>query len=199
MRDVFVVTVLFLSLTLGYSGCNTKPTVSDRPKNNSDDNRCDELIRNALDMLQPGRFGITSEPEAVVGVLNQWSSKCAASIEGSDSVDPQVMALLNGLILPDEFNFSAKSNYNKRDVEHIRDCLLYKALVDSALKTASTDLDRTVELFEFVTRNIALLPQPDQPIPLTPFEIILFGRGTPEERAWIFANLLRQLRIDAES
>jgi hypothetical protein len=189
------ITIFFLAVTSAFSGCESNPQDFSQSKKLNED-RCDELIKSSLDMLQPDRFGITSYSEAVVGVLNQWSSKCAASLEVSNSVDPQVMALLNGLIASDEFNLSSKSSYNKRDVEHIRDCLLYKELVDSALKLADTDLGRTVELFEFVTRNISLLPEAEQPVSLTPFEIILFGRGTSEDRAWIFANLLRQLRID---
>jgi hypothetical protein len=196
MREIAGMTILFLSATSAFSGCESHQQVPSQPVKQNED-RCDELIRSALDMLQPDLFGIISDSEAVVGVLNLWSSKCAASIEESDSVDPQVQSLLNGLIAPDEFNVSSKSHYHKRDIEHIRNCLLYKALVDSALKTADTDLGRIVELFEFVTRNIALLPEAEQPIPLTPFEIILFGQGTSEDRAWIFANLLRQLRIDA--
>jgi hypothetical protein len=196
MRIVVGMMIFFLCVMWTFFGCGSNPQVHSRSEKPNED-RCDELINSSLDMLQPDRFGITSDSEAVVGVINQWSSKCAASIEESDSVDPRVMALLNGLISPDEFNSSSKGRYNKRDVEHIRDCLLYKALVDSALKAAETDLDRTVDLFEFVIRNIALLPEGAQPLPLTPFEIMLFGRGTTEDRAWIFANLLRQLRIDA--
>ena len=196
LREVVGMMIFFLCVTWAFSGCELNPQVLS-PSKKPDEDRCDELIRNAREMLKPDRFGITSDPKAVVGVLNQWSSKCPSSIEQSDSVDPQIKALLNDLIPPDEFNLSVNSNYSKRNVEHIRDCLLYKALVDSALKTADTRLGRSVELFDFVIRNIALLPEGGQPVPLTPYEIILFGQGTSEDRAWIFANLLRQLRIDA--
>ena len=143
-RQSVLITVLCLCVTSIFSGCESNSQVLNRTEKPNED-RCDELVRSALDMMRPDRLGITSDTEAVTGALNQWSSKCAPSMEGSDevsgSINPEIKALLNGLISPEGFNLSVNNSYLKRDVEHIRDCLLYKEMVDSADPTPSFSLD----------------------------------------------------------
>jgi hypothetical protein len=51
-------------------------------------------------------------------------------------------------------------------------------------------------VFDYVTRNIELVSD-EKALPLTPYEILVFGEGTPADRAWVFAELLRQLNQDA--
>src|SRR5205814_927026 len=46
-------------------------------------------------------------------------------------------------------------------------------------------------------RAIGLVPTPAENLPLSTYEVYLFGKGTAEDRAWIFVNALKQLRIDA--
>jgi len=54
-------------------------------------------------------------------------------------------------------------------------------------------VERAVELFRFVSESIALSPTQ---LILTPYDALVFGVGTPADRAWAFASLLKQLRID---
>lgn len=188
-------TACFACSSIMLSGCDTKSVVVNPSK--PQESRCDELVANALEMMQPTRLGITSNAEAAVGVLTQWSLICGTPQGSDQTVSPEVETLLKGLVSSEELQSTGNRDFSKRDVEHIRECLLYKAMVDSALRRADADLGRSVELFYYVIRNIALLADDVQTVPLTPYEVILLGRGSAEDRAWIFANLLRQLRIEA--
>ena len=58
------------------------------------------------------------------------------------------------------------------------------------------ELGRVQEVFQFVVRNIALRGDDDLELPLTTYLLLLTGRGSPEDRAWICASILKQLRID---
>ncbi|MBN1851781.1 MAG: hypothetical protein JW829_03625 [Pirellulales bacterium] len=55
---------------------------------------------------------------------------------------------------------------------------------------------RATALFDWTVRNIQLVAQNDQRPPQEPWEVILQGRGTAIERAWVFALLCRHQRID---
>ena len=87
-------------------------------------------------------------------------------------------------------------DFSQRDVAHIRTSLLMKAIVDDVTKGLDNDVDRAGVLFDFVTRNVQLVAD-ENALPLTPYEMLIFGEGTAADRAWIFAGLLRQLKLDA--
>ena len=40
--------------------------------------QCEKLIRSAVHMCDPERFTIESDPETVVGLLNDWATTCGA-------------------------------------------------------------------------------------------------------------------------
>jgi len=88
------------------------------------------------------------------------------------------------------------SRFSKRDVTHIRDALWYSRISKQVASAAKTDLDRATRLFDYVVRNIVLRSDEDTRLPLAPFGIAMFGEGNVNDRAWLFINLLRQLRID---
>ena len=52
-------------------------------------------------------------------------------------------------------------------------------------------------LFDWTVRNMQLDEDRPDRIPQFPWETLLFGHGTPVERAWVFILLLRQADIDA--
>ncbi len=61
----------------------------------------------------------------------------------------------------------------------------------------SSDHDRARELFYYVVRNVDLLAGEESGVPLTPYDILVLGLGTARDRAWVFADLLLQLKLDA--
>src|SRR5262249_27066575 len=60
-----------------------------------------------------------------------------------------------------------------------------------------TELEKVTAVFGHVIRAVGLVPSPLKDLPLTPYEVYLLGKGTALDRAWIFVNVLRQLKIDA--
>lgn len=191
------VAALFCAGTLMLcSGCeDSSPGLVLNNGGESDGNRCDELLNSAVNMLQPERLGISSDRNAAVTMLNDWLSDCApeeATADKGESGD----ALLRERLSEEELARVRSDRFNRRGAGHIRNCFLHKATVDFAARSATDDVERIVELFYYVVRNVALVDEGENAIPLTPYEILLLGRGTAEDRAWVFADLLRQIRID---
>mgnify|MGYP006214454557 CR=1 FL=1 len=45
--------------------------------------------------------------------------------------------------------------------------------------------ERLEKLFEHVVRTVHLIPEGSRPVPLTPYEVYLLGKGTARERAGV--------------
>lgn len=187
-----------LVVSLYLAGCSETPApVSPAGVNNqtNKDEHCDDLIGSAFSMLQPDRLGITAEPTEVVNLFNEWLTSCGSSQQ--PVADGAAEPLLKKLLSADAYQRAMLSRFVERDAEHVRNCLLDKLTLEFAMKSGQSELRRVVDLFHYVVRNVQLVEPSTDAIPFTPFEIMLFGKGTAEDRAWIFANLLRQLRIDS--
>ncbi|MGD9634272.1 MAG: transglutaminase domain-containing protein, partial [Pirellulales bacterium] len=57
------------------------------------------------------------------------------------------------------------------------------------------DVARATALFDWIVRNVQL-DADDQEWPYRPWETLVFGHGTAEQRAWVFALMARQLGLD---
>ncbi len=57
------------------------------------------------------------------------------------------------------------------------------------------DLPRTTALFDWTVRNIQLEADKNAP-PHRPWQTLLYGRGTADQRTWVFAMLCRQQGLD---
>ncbi len=216
-RDFSTLTTLWFSLAglvavMLVAGCGEQPA----PIATTDDSfdaraRCEDLIENSFSMLQPDRLGIDADNDTVVALLNEWLQECGggpaegtnpASGGGADagSVPRDIPAIYDRMLpesgYPEVRKELAAARFSNRTGYHIRNALLCKATNDFVLQTAANDLDRTMRLFEHVVRNIALWNPGEPEVPLTLYEVMLYGRGRAEDRAWVLAELLRQLRID---
>jgi len=166
-----------------------KASDGDRP----DDAHCTSLADSALDMLAPDRLGISARGETAISVLNQWGDRCGNLSAEKIQLKPDVEKFLKAALGDKALAQLSGSHFTQRDGRHIRDCLLLRRQTEF-LTRPGRDLDRVMHIFEYVMRNVALV---DETTPLSPFQILLFGRGSARDRAWVFAGLLRQLRIDA--
>ncbi len=155
-------------------------------------------LQNAIANLQPDKLGISTSPEQAIAILNEWARGAKRLAEknglGWESTKPH--NLLKSL--PKEWIEQVSlSQFVARDAMYLRDCLWAGQATKFGAGGAESDLDIVVNLFEFVVRNVDLIPNGRRHVPLGPFEVMLLGRGTVEERAWVFAELLRQRNIDA--
>lgn len=206
-RVISLIVIFLVGVVSLVGGCHSDkppndPAATNGARKGDVQKRCDELLGSAFNMLQPDRLGITSDAETAAALLNQWLPSCAPSPGADGALSSSAKTFLQTLILqtligPDAVQRAEQPRFSPRDAQHVRNCLLAKSIKDAVIRPAKTDLDRVVRLFDYVCRNVALADDESETLPLTPYEILLFGRGSAADRAWVFADLLRQMRIDA--
>ncbi|QDV52882.1 hypothetical protein [Gimesia fumaroli] len=167
---------------------------SDSKKSDPD---CNSYIDNAMSMLEPGRLGISSSLDSALVLLNQWASKCGNFDDKppvlTDSQKPFLKKYLNEAQL-------AKmdlTRFTELDGKFIRDSQLFQGMKNAAIEGQSNDRERVTAAFYYCMENLALIPNEKDVLPLSPYELCILGIGSPEQRAWIYIEVLRQLRIDA--
>jgi len=157
--------------------------------------RCQTLLSSSIEMMQPENLGISADAKSAVDSLNNWVRDCGKSV-AAEAGGPKDAAL--DKFLPEAERASANAElYDIGDIEHVRNCRLFKQASANVLRTSTSDVDRVVGLFELANRLIAISGPIEPTIPQTAFESLVVGRGTAEDRAWIFAELLRQAGFDA--
>jgi len=147
-------------------------------------------------MFQLRKLGVSTDLQSGLSLLNQWHQACgtpASSTPDSGKWPPALRDQLPKSVL----ERLEDDRFTRRDGEHLRDCVLYQAVARYAIGDADSDLQRVTRLFQHVVRNLSPGPQHPEGVPLSSYESYLLGRGTDADRAWLFAGLLRQLRIDA--
>lgn len=158
---------------------------------------CTRNLSRILSGLQPGRLGIKSAPADLAVELNRWFTKCGNDNDENLTQDTQTQ---RALLSEEVFNRLQDDRFLPEDAAHVRLSLLAKEIVNQVCVSAENDTQRSMDLFQFVVRNIILI-NPESAasaeVPATPYETLLWGQGSAESRAWTFAVLLRQLRIDA--
>ena len=203
MAKRIAVVVGLLLVTASLASCG-RPTPEKKVEKNTNasstpasDARTQRNLLNALTALQPDQLGITSDTERAIAMLEEWSAATRDDPEkgGEKWESTRTHSLLKSL--PKEWLERATlDRFTSRDGGHIRDCLWANKAARFA-GSGDTELDRVVNLFYFVVRNVELIPSGRRKVPLSPFDVIMLGRGTAEDRAWIFAELLRQRQIDS--
>jgi hypothetical protein len=151
------------------------------------DARCQQLITSSLDMMKPENLGITAQEQQVVDALNNWAGECGKSVPTGSNDPPPTAG--KGDAFADLYDLS--------DIEHVRNCWLVRQLGTNAMRSQPTDLDRAVALFDLCVRTVALLGTAEPVFAQTPYDTMVLGRGTAEDRAWLFGELLRQAGIDS--
>jgi tetratricopeptide (TPR) repeat protein len=153
---------------------------------------CRKQLVGTLEALQPERLGISSRAEYLAHDLNNWWGACgAAGTNVSVSTDS-----LQPLLSPEAYERVTDDRFDERDADHIRDCELYRKQAEAIAAASVQDLDRAVAAFDFAVRQVADLPATSDQPPLPCLYAALFGRAEPRYRAWLFAELLRQLGVD---
>ncbi len=161
-----------------------------------DDEHCNDILSSVYDMVLPDRLGISSEIDSSVTLLNEWYGLCGKPANAAET--PAELAADVKRIVPEAYHADlTASRFLSRDLLHFRNCLLLRKMAYTAIAHSDDELNRVVDLFYYVVRNISLPNPNDSIIPLSPYEVSIFGKGTAEDRAAIFAAMLRQIGIDA--
>lgn len=62
--------------------------------------------------------------------------------------------------------------------------------------SALTDVEVATALFDWTVRNVQLDAPGGATIVFHPWQVLMYGHGTAEQRAWVFAELCRQQQLD---
>lgn len=188
-------------LAMLVTGCQGKspapgdgaPSAESRQQDHED--RCAEIIASIRDTFDLQRLGQTTSISDGVLRINDWQLSCAPANETS----AEWPEALQGLFSQEQRDEMGSLHFTLRDGEHLRDCVLFRALAGYATGASAADaseLQRVTAAFGHVVRAIELVSGHPDDLPLTAYEVYLIGKGTAADRAWIFAEILRQLKID---
>lgn len=187
-------------LLLAGNGCQDKsPAPADKGPaaarvSEAQTGEIEDQLKSALYQLQPEHLDIDARLDDAVSVLNNWWSAVKEA-----NLEPK------GLVLPDlpaerlaaaQRAAVQRDTFDAADGRAIRSAYFAKAIADQATAGVANELDRIVKLFEWTCRNIALESEAPAGRAMTLYEILITGRGSAVDRAWVFAALLKQQRWD---
>ncbi|QDT95410.1 hypothetical protein [Gimesia aquarii] len=205
--SVFLLGVIFIGLLITIPGCE-KPAPPPAQNLNSEDNAqnsdsesddpdCNSYIDNAMSMLEPDRLGISATLESAIELLNQWTSKCGNFDSKPPVITDSQKPFLKKYLSEAQLAKMDLTRFTKLDGKFIRNSQLFKGMINAAIEGKTNDKDRATSAFYYCINNIALITDEKNVVPLSPYEICILGAGSAEQRAWVYINLMRQLRIDA--
>lgn len=156
-----------------------------------------DLLSSGVDIMDVRTLGMSTEPTQAISLFNSalgrstdFKERKAATIKNAEAVWAQLLSESQQEKILDDLLTIHDSN-------HIWDASLSKQLSGVAVGDAEAELDRVVNVFEFIVRNLPLIARHPNDLPLTQHEIWTMGRATVKDRAWAFASILRQLGIDS--
>ena len=185
-------------LVLAICGCPAAPPAATGPaaKTHSARKRKKRrgvVLERLVSMAQPDVLGLETDRATVSNLLNDWVSLGEEDATRVESVDQIYQQQLSESVQ----QRMAEPRFSRRDVGHIRNAVWYKRVVAFVTGDSEDDLDRAVRLFEYVARNIVVKDNQGDGLPAGPFTFAMLGEGSSRDRAWLYANLLRELRIDS--
>jgi hypothetical protein len=155
---------------------------------------------NTYDVYRQPALGWEPAPDEqslpqVLAWLNQWIRQ--SEPPGSWKRDP-LLETLDAELVSDkqlasylsEKSLSAKS-FEPSDSRLLQEAFWLRDISRWAHGDGFDDVDRATKLFDWTVRNIQLEPNGDARAH-RPWHILLYGRGTAAQRAWVFALLCRQ-------
>ena len=189
-----------------FAGCNgpeAPSTTVDTSKNAKQNvaDECRHKLNSLIGRMQPEAMATQTRKESIANNLNSWMTSCVSAEDRSLTLSEANAAMLSASVQ----RAAGQSRFTESDVNYIRDCLLLSRLTESLWKQTdaqsggqmSSDLDRVQQLFQHVTRNISPLPSGTKRVPLGLHEVMLTGKGSVDDRVWMFAEALRQRQLDS--
>ncbi len=192
-----------LLFVLAAAGCDSTPGPAGSGKTGNaqavgspaaEDARCDDMLRSVADTFQLGGLAARSDLDFGVSMINQWQQFCGKSLPAIDtglpaSAEKQLTSVQAAII--------NEARFVRRDGEHLRRCVLFKGVNAWAQGRGDNELTRVDHLFQALVRAVDLVASQPAHLPLDPYQVLLLGKGTVRDRAWIFSGLLRQMKIDS--
>lgn len=186
----FAASLMLLCVVAGCPGKARVQSANNAPGSKGD-NTTEEILTSAVSQLTPANYTIFDSADKQISLLNSWHSLVP------ESTIPAVTNVPAGWLNEAQAARVKSDNYDLEDAVHIRDAILCHSIVGYLSSRAPDEVGQARAVFDFVVRNVNLRGDDDPEIPLGVYELLLLGQGSPEDRAWVTASLLRQLRIDS--
>ncbi len=185
--------VMYFSLPTKQPSGVTGPT-SLNGAGGGNSSQCEAKLAKWIQSVNPERLQFNTDIESRIQELNRYWTTC-----GSKGDAPIVSDLkpIQAEVSTESLKRVLDSQFGRRDVEHIRQSLLLTQMAIRIGESQTNDLQRVLAALDLISQNVEPVPTESAMIrPLTPFECLLLGEGTTADRAWILAELLRQLHLD---
>ena len=180
------------------SGCNSSPG-TDGDGTSEDDQTVNPAtpiaIGPILESLQPDQYGISVPGELPTTYLNSWAQQNLHKLINDDAGETELKEKLSSLLTDEQIARVLRRRFTIRDSVHIRDMIWARRLIAASTVDGESDLQLLTRLFYHVVNTVRLVNQTEFALPLSPFDTMLYGRGTAADRVWIFSCLTRQLRL----
>jgi hypothetical protein len=135
----------------------------------------------------------------IVVWLNQWLRQSNPNTEWR--VDP-LLKTLRPELLADEHLAPRISDdalgaavFEPHEGRLLQEAVWHRDISRWASGDSFRNVDRAAALFDWTIRNVQLEPVENRRAH-RPWHVLLYGRGTAEQRAWVFALLCRQIGLD---
>lgn len=173
----------------------TESTVSGR---SAAEQQSEDLLLSILEMIQLKSLGFSNQVDDVTGLLNQWQrfSQGNQAQPEEDELDEETLESFRKVISESEIRQLRRYAFQPADVERLRSLALVRAVGLYAIGSSKLEIERVTNVFNFLVQHTELISNHPDDIPLTTYQLLMLGRVTALDRAWIFAEVLRQLRID---
>jgi hypothetical protein len=170
------------------------------------DDRLDEIARQLGTYVRYRRpvFDWEPTPDArilkqVVERLNQWMRQSQPKVDWS--LDPLLATLDPQLANDDRLapliaeSALAAPVFEPYEGRRIQEAIWHRDISRWAQGRSLYPVERAAALFDWTVRNVQLDADEDA-LPLRPWQVLMFGHGTAEQRAWVFAELCRQQGLE---
>ncbi|NQV26765.1 MAG: hypothetical protein HQ518_20625 [Rhodopirellula sp.] len=151
-------------------------------------------LETTFEGLSPDEFEINVPRDLPTSDINGWGEEMLSEMVDPEVDEKQLAESLAKLLPGEVVERVLQPTFVLRDSNHLRDSLWAREVTESITSDSESEIDAIVDLFYFVINNIHVIPAAES-LPFGPFESTLYGQGTTEDRAWVFATLLRQRRI----
>ncbi|MBS0207714.1 MAG: hypothetical protein JSS27_02050 [Planctomycetes bacterium] len=158
----------------------------------------EELFNNAFQLLNVlDDFETDDATQQVVDRLNQWLLAQPATKDWQ--VDPLVDSLPKAWRESGPMQGLNNQTFANEDGLVLQEAVWLREAARHAVDRETEPVARAERLFDWTIRNIALLENRSgetTKFDSVPWRTMLLGRGTAEERAWVFTLLARQQQLD---
>ncbi len=186
----FIAIALLLPILLA-AGCDSKPSSGKRGPSIQAGPQGDLFPSIAQQINSQEEYEPSQIMPQLCDRLNHWARHEKLDVDWKP--DPLVEKLPEQIRKLPPLRTLESPEYSLADMVLLQEAVWFRDIAQIA--KAGEDLEVATKLFDWTVRNIQLEPDSNNP-PRMAGEVLLLGRGTALERAWVFMLLCRQQKLD---